>query len=471
MNFINRAWLNVKAKKGRTILQILVLAAILMFVLAGIIIKQGATTAANNAKKAAGATVTLSANRQTAFANMEKSSSKNAKLNLASVSVATAKKIAKSSYVKSYTIATSTSANASSFTAITTTGASGAAGGNGPGGKTGSATSTGSLTISGVSATASASAFTNGTAKIVSGRGITTADEGTNNVVIEKQLAKKNSLKVGATITIKSTSGTKYKLKVVGIYKSSSSSQSMMNDPSNTLYTSYTFANTLKGSKYKNTADSVVFNLADPSKSSQFIKYAKTLISTSKFSLTTDKSTYETILTPLNNVKSIASKIVWLVAIAGTIILALIIILMIRERRYEIGVLLSLGEKRTKVIAQLFTELLMVMVVAMVIAGIGGKFVGNAMGKQSQSTSTTQTTSQTAAPGGGASNQQGGPGGGGRMMNATSSSASTTASINASVSLVSLIELGGFGLAIIFLSIMLGSINILRLQPKKILID
>lgn len=478
MNFVTRAWLNVKAKKGRSILQVLVLAAILMFVLAGIIIKQGATTAANNAKKSAGATVTLSGNRQTAFKKMNKSSSKNAKLNVASVSVSTAKKIAKSKYVKSYNISTSTTATAKSFSAISTSGAN-SQGQAGPGGKKTSSSSTGNLTISGVSATSTLSTFTGGTAKIVKGRGINASDAGTNNVVIEKQLAKKNSISVGDTITIKSGS-TKYKLKVVGIYSSSSTSSvggMASSDPSNTLYTSYTFANKLKGSKYAGTADSVTYTLSDPSKSSQFTKYAKSLISTSKYSLTVDKSTYESMLTPLNNVKNIASKIVWLVAIAGTIILALIIILMIRERRYEIGVLLSLGEKRSKVIAQFFVELFMVMLVALVIAGVGGKYLGNAMGKQllSQSTTTTTTTTSSTpsngAPGGGGGHQQGGAPSGGGAMNSSQQSKQTTASIDTTVSVTSLIKLGGFGLAIIFLSIMIGSLGILRLQPKKILID
>lgn len=39
MNFIKRAWLATKAKKGRTALLILVTSAILIFVLAGLTIK------------------------------------------------------------------------------------------------------------------------------------------------------------------------------------------------------------------------------------------------------------------------------------------------------------------------------------------------------------------------------------------------------------------------------------------------
>ncbi len=54
----------------------------------------------------------------------------------------------------------------------------------------------------------------------------------------------------------------------------------------------------------------------------------------------------------MNNVASFARNIVLIVAIAGAIILALIVMLMVRERRFEIGVLMSLGESKLKIIGQ-----------------------------------------------------------------------------------------------------------------------
>ncbi|MDK1716003.1 ABC transporter permease [Dellaglioa algida] len=485
MNFFKRALLNIKAKKGRTFLLILVMSAIMLFVLAGLIIQNAATTAANDAKKSAGATVTLAANRDKAFSDMKASTSTKSKpsLNLAGVEVSTAKKIGVLSNVKSYSLTTSTTANASSFDAITTSDSNQ----GGMGGKEmKSAASTGDLTISGVSSTASA--LSSNGAKITKGRGLTASDLNTKNVVIETELASTNKISTGDTITMKSTNGTKYKVKVVGIYKASSISSANVggpsaNDPSNTIYTAYTFANTLKGSKYKGTVDSVVYTLSNPAKSADFTKAAKKLINTSKFSMSTNDSTYQSMLTPLNNVKSFAQKIVLLVAVAGTIILALIVILMIRERRYEIGVLLSLGEKRWKVIAQFFVEMVMVLIVSLVVAGVGGKFVGNVIGDQliSQQT-TTATISSTSsdmqggpggnAEGGALSGTKGGPGGSapsGTMGQVTKSE--KLKNLSTTVSVKDLVELGGMGLVIIFISIMLASFGILRLEPKKILIS
>ncbi|WP_204121757.1 MULTISPECIES: ABC transporter permease [Levilactobacillus] len=483
MNFFKRAWLNVWAKKGRSVLLILVSSAILMFVLAGLLIRSAAVKATDQAKADVGATVTLSANRQAAFKKMQSSSSSTSKssrpkMTLTPVKLSDATKISQLSNVKSTNVTSSTTVNAKSYDVVSTSTGMGSSSG-GPGGMKSSA-STGDTQIDGVTATSLTTAFSNSQSKITKGRGITAADKNTNNVVIEKDLASQNDLTVGDTITVKETAGdkAKVKLKIVGIYKASSTSTSaspMSADPANTMYTSYTLANTFKGSKYANTADSVTFNISNPAKVSSVKKAGKQLINTSKYALSTDDASYQTVKASMANVKSFANKIVWLVAIAGTIILALIVILMIRERRFEIGVLLSLGEARWKIMAQFFTEMLMVIVVAVAIAGAGGKFVGDQLGSQlvSQSTTTqTTATSSTGQPGGSGQpgGTRGGAGGPGSTNSTTSAKAADT-DLDISVSAVDLAELGGFGLAITFLSIMIASGGILRLEPKKVLIS
>lgn len=449
------------------------MSAILLFVLSGIIIQNAAKSAIATAKESSNATVTLTANREQAFKNIRKSKSKSTTLSLPSVSIATAKKIAKSSYVKSYNVTNSTTVNAKSFTAIKTSSSSQS--GPSMGGNNKSQSSSGDITLSGVSSTSTV--LSSSSAKLVSGRGLTVSDANTNNVIIEKELAKDNSLKVGSTIKVKDTDDKVRTLKVVGIYKASSTASSGgmgQSDPGNTIYTSAQYVNKVKGTTGK--AESVTFIMNNPAKASAFIKQAKKLISTSKFSLTTDDSTYQSLLTPLNNVKSFANKIVWLVTIAGTIILALIVILMIRERRYEIGVLLSMGEKRWKVISQFFTEMFVVLIFSTIIAVIGGGFVGNYMSKElvSQSSSTT-TSTMTVGSGqsqGGTPTQGGMPNGGGATQQGqnTGSQQSSLSNLEVSVDLMSILELFGFGLVIILIAILAGTVNVLRLEPKKILI-
>lgn len=49
---------------------------------------------------------------------------------------------------------------------------------------------------------------------------------------------------------------------------------------------------------------------------------------------------------PIENIAATSKMIVYLVSIAGSIILGLIIMLTIKERRKELGILLAIGEKR-----------------------------------------------------------------------------------------------------------------------------
>ncbi|OPF87181.1 ABC transporter permease [Vagococcus martis] len=506
MDFIKRALLSTKAKKGRTILLCAVFSAILIFVLAGLTIQRASVTATENAKKSIGAQVTLSANREAAMKKNQESSSGErpdpGSFSLTPVSLEDAEKIAKLDNVKSYSFVSSTSATAgdgitpissssAEKTETSTDDSSDDSAPNAPGGGKQGGTmeqmNQGDFQISGVVNQSMASAFEDGTAKMTSGEAITSDDVDTDNVVIEETLAEANDLKVGDTFTLKNSDDeTKtYKMTIKGIYTTSESGDSMgmrfnFLNPANTIYSSYTFANTLKGDDAKGTVDSATYTLSDPKEMDTFVKEAEKLIDTDSFSLQTNDQAYQQMLTPLNNVASFAKNIVILVAIAGIIILTLIVMMTIRERCYEIGVLLSIGESRFKVILQFFSEIVVCMVVALIIATFSGNIVGNVVGEQLISQQTTQTTMNQGGPGsgqpGGGDNQAperpsgGGMRGGFGAMGASSQEvADEIENLNISVSSTDIIKLAGLGLLISFLSILLSSLGILRLQPKKIL--
>lgn len=511
MNFIKRAFHSMKVKKGRTALLTFVFAAILVFILAGLTIQSASLKATENAKKSMGATVTLSTNMEKVMENMRSSSDDGERPDPGSFTITpvdgeTVSLLAGLDNVKSYSVTSSTSVNASSFDAITSDSSdeeeatnSEQAGGRG-GMQMPMGDSSGDISIAGTNDTASVSSFSEGTSKIIEGVGITDADKDSNNAVIETNLAEANDVSVGDTIKVKDSDDKSYKLKVVGIYESSETTdaramQMASLNPYNKIYTSYTFANTVKGSDYDDTADSVVYTLSDPEQMDAFVSAAKKAgLDTDAYSLQTNDQVYQQMIEPLKNVEGFAEKIVWLVAIAGTIILALIVIITIRERKYEIGVLLSLGEKRIKIIGQFFSELIIVLIIALVIAGVSGQFVGNIVGQQllDQQT-TTQTTAQSTqsqgGPGGQQGGGQGGPGGqqgggqqgggpggqggpsfGGFGANSAAESEQIK-ELDITLSVKELVELGGLGLGISFLSVIIASIGIMRMNPKKILIS
>ncbi|MGN1293658.1 ABC transporter permease [Weissella soli] len=471
MNFIKRAGITLWARKGRTILLMITSSVILMFVMAGLIIQNAALTSAKTATNSIGSTVTLSQNRTKMMKQMQKqmassssSSSSKPTFTQSTTTIAKAKKIAALSNVASYNVSTSTSVNASGFSAVSTTTSST------QGGFGGGTSNSGDIQINGVSATAGATSFSDGTAKITSGRGIKASDEGTNNVVIESELASANSLKVGDTIKVADTSDSSEKttLKIVGIYKVKTTTDGFsQQDPSNTIYGSYTLSNKIAGTVGK--VSNVTYTMSDPSKTKAFVIAAKKILNDSDMTLTSDASSYKAAAKQMKGVASFASKIVWIVAIAGVLILGLIILLMTRERRREIGILVSLGETKGKVIAQLFTELLIVLAVALGVATAAGTAVSGSISNTlvQQQQSSQQSAATQGAPGGSGTSKTGGaPTGGGGMGGTTTAQ---TTDIDTVLTPAAVAELGGVAVLIALLSVGGAGITILRMKPKQIL--
>jgi putative ABC transport system permease protein len=496
MDFLRRAWLFTKAKVGRTALLILTMTAVLVFVLAGLVINNSANKSIETAKKEAGATVTLSVNRENMMKRPDDSSSTSTDekptFEMTPVKESDAEKIADLSGVKSYSFTKQTSATkGDGIEPISTSDSSSSSNESSdammPGGGRGGMMEqqSGDFRVVGTNDLASSTDFSSGTNEITDGRALTADDEGTENVVIEENLASENDLKVGDTFKLEDDEAKAYTVKVVGIYKSSASVDTMAQqfsfmNVSNQIYSSLSFANTLAGTT--GTLDSAVYNLSNPKNTDAFVEKAEKLVDTDTYSVTSNDAMYQQMLAPLNNVAKFSKNIVWLVAIAGAIILTLIMLLMVRERRGEIGILMSMGESRKKIIGQFFTEVLMITAVSVGLATAIGGPVGNVIGSQllNSETTTTQTVSAQGGPGatnGNAPDGQmpggnGGFGGGGPMSAAFGQNAETQAEINKlNVKLTGkqIAILGAIALGIAAVAILIASIGIVRLNPKAIL--
>lgn len=136
MNFIKRAWLATKAKKGRTVLLTLVTSAILIFVLAGLIIKNAADSAVKSAKSQTGSSVSLQINRkymmsqmtppdQNSSSDTSSSSTGSTKKVSTTIPLSLAQKIAKKSGIASYLFTATTTVTAGdNISAISTSSSS-----------------------------------------------------------------------------------------------------------------------------------------------------------------------------------------------------------------------------------------------------------------------------------------------------------------------------------------------------------
>jgi len=95
----------------------------------------------------------------------------------------------------------------------------------------------------------------------------------------------------------------------------------------------------------------------------------------SKYIIEKDDNAFKEAIDSINSVKHIIQMMTYSIMVAGLVVLSLILILWLRERIYEIGILLSIGFSKSKIIGQFIMELVFVSVPAAVLSFISGDFI------------------------------------------------------------------------------------------------
>ena len=255
----------------------------------------------------------------------------------------------------------------------------------------------GDFSIIGYSSDSSMTAFLNGTASIVDG---SMFGEGTSELVcvISEELAMYNSLSVGDTIIITNPNldTETYTLTVSGIYTSSENNDFSMSmfgasqDPANRIYMSANALQSVLDLSEENsttTTDdygretetkvegtlSATYSFADVESYEKFEEEVRALGLDESYTVSSsDISAFESSLAPLNTLSTMAGWFLLVILIIGGIILVVLNIFNVRERKYEVGVLTAMGMKKWKVAAQFMCEILVVTMLAVIIgAGIG----------------------------------------------------------------------------------------------------
>ncbi|HFK0173506.1 TPA: ABC transporter permease [Listeria monocytogenes] len=497
MNFFKRAWLSMKARKGRSVLQLIIFTVVCVLILSGFTIQSAADKASELAREQLGGTVTLTVDREKQMQTMREeasssdSSSTESKPQFQSspIDVSDANDLAKLNHVASYNYYSSTQALASGFDPIESSGDTSSSNDEsstttetqGPGGGQGGPQMVDAdLSISGLLDSATSTDFEAGTSELTSGVAITSADKDKNVAMVEENLAEENDWKVGDSFTVTSSDGnTKVTLKIVGIYKTTDSGSDMAQNfsflnPYNKVYVPYTVANIIKGSDYKNTVDSAVYTMDDAANISAFEKEAKKVdsIDWDTFKLDANDTLYQQMIGPINSVASFSKNVVYIVSIAGALILGLLVMMQVRDRKYEMGVLLAIGEKRGKLIAQFFVEILIVALVSFGLAAASSHYVAQLAGNQllaQQNSSTNETTTSTENRGPGGGGGQGGPGGFGQSVSNLTKNTEQIKELDIQVTLEDMLKMGGIGIGIAFISVLLPAALVLRMNPKTIL--
>lgn len=233
--------------------------------------------------------------------------------------------------------------------------------------------------------------FYNGNKKLIEGR-FFTQEEITNSqavVIIDTLLAEKNSLTLNSTFLLKGMgSEESIEVKVVGIFEDTV--QSDMSAPisimvrANTMYTPYTLAQKLASEGTDRPVDvinSAIYYLKDPTYVDLFKQEAaESGIDLEKYSLSANDAAFVRMVGPLQSLSDFARISIIAVLIAGALILILLMTLITRERKLEIGILRALGASRSSVALQFASEVLIICAIFIFAGTLAGSFVAQKTG-------------------------------------------------------------------------------------------
>ena len=94
-----------------------------------------------------------------------------------------------------------------------------------------------------------------------------------------------------------------------------------------------------------------------------------------------NNDTFKKLARPLDTLSLFSNIIVWIVAINAVVIITLVTALTLKTREYEIGVLLSMGVSKMKVVAQFFVELIVVALIGFTLSVASGSLIAKQVGK------------------------------------------------------------------------------------------
>jgi putative ABC transport system permease protein len=85
---------------------------------------------------------------------------------------------------------------------------------------------------------------------------------------------------------------------------------------------------------------------------------------------------YDKIGGSMNKMAKISGYVVWIAVIATLLIISLVVLLFMRDRKHELGIYLSLGDKRGHIMGQIILEMLLISGIALILSLITGNFLG-----------------------------------------------------------------------------------------------
>lgn len=333
------------------------------------------------------------------------------------------------------------------------------------------------LTLFGVRKSSLSDQFVSGGYKLVSGRALTEKDFGQNVILISKVLADTNKLKKGDTIQLSASfERTHLPFKIVGIFTTPQPANEIIGGaseltPYNAMFVPFTqlglfdFGSQNELYTLDNTVETAIFYLDDQGNADSFVTYAKNLVG-DNYKVEKNDNLYQAAIGPLAGVSSAIQLLTIFTFLAGGLIFALIIIFSLRGRNREFGVLLAIGEKRVRILLQIFIEVLLPVCVAFCIGIAVGitlsGTIGNSLLLQKASVAQEQQNQTYSNSFSGTHETVGG-------LVGKAVSVSPISKLDISVTPFDCALLAAVCLLLVLISVIVPCLTVLRYQPHKIL--
>lgn len=388
MYILKNAWISITRNKGRNLLIGIIILVIAVSASISLAIQNSASKLIESYENSYDITATIGMDRKSMMGNgmggkIEKPEGEmpsetdrtEAMENMqeifesaSNISVTDIEKYGSSDYVKSYYYTESVFVNSTNLEKASTNGNQM----NRPGGNFNNISSA-DFTLIGYSSLTAMEDFISGKYTITEGE--VSSDLEGNNCVINSELATLNDISVGDTIIVVDPNNevNTLELTVTGIYEEQSDEMAMFTNSVNTIITNVNVIKklTLVNSELKVSVNPT-FILKDKNVIDAFSEELYSLGLSEYLTVSTNLETIENSTSTISNVASFAKTFLIIILLIGGIVLFVINMINIRERKYEIGVLRTIGMKKSLLTIQFILELFIVALVSLLIGtGIG----------------------------------------------------------------------------------------------------
>ncbi|MBO5530764.1 MAG: FtsX-like permease family protein [Bacilli bacterium] len=485
---IKRSILAVTRRKTKTIIFLVFLFVVASLVLCSISIKNATNKSMENVKKSLSSEVTLSQDMSKLREQFEKNrpeggpenfsfedrksnlSDMHDKMNENSAKKSDVDKISSINYVTDVKYTVTVSGEEDGFTLYENISSSEETNSDRPNMPSMGKMNNNGLDIEGINTFKLQDGYSTGNIELSDGKAFEEEDD--DKVIISYELATTNDLSVGDKIKVKDSDGESHELEIIGIYqyKTASDPRTNYNKIYININTATKFMTDTEYNDGNYSVQGVTFYLDNPDNSDKFIKEANkkvTDLEDRNLVLDIDTETYERMVSSLEGVNKFSSIVLGVVIIASIVVISLMVINSIKDRNYEIGVLLSFGEKKSKIIGQFIIELVIIATAGFILsigtAKIASQKLADVIIKNQETQSETNEKFSRGDRGFGMMP------GGSPMGNSKNKDVKVVDEVNVDTSVKDIIILFGLGYIIIISSMVIPSIKILNTDPKSIL--